>query len=175
MEFTVVTEHAAFKWLHTLKDPVSRLARWAMELIAHKVTIEHRAGTVNEAPDALSRLPFYEKEENVNISLISSNKNKFSYWYDKKLQQVIKHPDAYPYWCVKEENLYFLRPDKYEKTLSEENQWKKVLKDTEIIDCFKKYHEDPQAGHLGLHKTYDRMKRKVYWPFWGYTRINCRM
>ncbi|CAD6224568.1 GSCOCG00011798001-RA-CDS, partial [Cotesia congregata] len=59
--FTVVTDHASLKWLHSLKDPNGRLARWAMELLSNHITIEHRRGTENEGPDALLRL--YEDQE----------------------------------------------------------------------------------------------------------------
>ncbi|XP_053597345.1 uncharacterized protein LOC128668424 [Microplitis demolitor] len=54
--FTVVTDHASLKWLHSLRDPNGRLARWAIEILSHQITIEHRRGTENEGPDAISRM-----------------------------------------------------------------------------------------------------------------------
>lgn len=54
MLFKVVTDHQALQWLHGLKNPVGRLARWAIYLYQHDMTVEHRRGTTNEAPDALS-------------------------------------------------------------------------------------------------------------------------
>lgn len=41
-EFTVVTDHARLLWLYSLKNPVGRLDRWAMELLSYNVTIEHK-------------------------------------------------------------------------------------------------------------------------------------
>lgn len=56
MHFTVVTDHQGLQWLYGLKDLVGRLARWAIQLLQHNMTIEYKRGTTNEAPDALSRM-----------------------------------------------------------------------------------------------------------------------
>ena len=60
--FTVVTDHAALKWLQTYKNPKGRRARWIMDLQQYKFTIEHRSGKSNSNADALSRMHEGENE-----------------------------------------------------------------------------------------------------------------
>ena len=57
VRFTILTDHKALKWLHSTKDLNSRLARWAMQIAAYDVEIQHRPGTANANCDALSRAP----------------------------------------------------------------------------------------------------------------------
>ena len=57
VRFTIVTDHKALKWLHQTKDINSRLARWAMQIAAYDVDIQHRPGSANANCDALSRVP----------------------------------------------------------------------------------------------------------------------
>lgn len=42
--FTVVTDHSCLLWLRSIKNPTGRLARWAMKLLAHDITIVHKKG-----------------------------------------------------------------------------------------------------------------------------------
>mmetsp|Transcript_18225 Transcript_18225/g.23573 ORF Transcript_18225/g.23573 Transcript_18225/m.23573 type:complete len:1805 (-) Transcript_18225:1615-7029(-) len=54
--FTVITDHSALKWLMRFKNPVGRLARWALTLQQYNFVIGFRPGTLNPVADALSRL-----------------------------------------------------------------------------------------------------------------------
>ena len=56
-KFTVRTDHRALRWLFSLKDPKSRIARWIELLSAFDFEIEHRAGVRHGNADALSRCP----------------------------------------------------------------------------------------------------------------------
>lgn len=53
----IQTDHSALQWLFSIKNPSSRLFRWSIRMSVYKYTIKHRAGSKNEAPDALSRAP----------------------------------------------------------------------------------------------------------------------
>jgi len=53
--FTVRTDHAALKWLMTLKEPTGRRARWLEQLAELDFTVEHRPGRQHVNADALSR------------------------------------------------------------------------------------------------------------------------
>lgn len=54
MTFTIITDHASLKWLMTQRDLSGRLARWSLKLQGFDFTIEHRKGSANVVPDALS-------------------------------------------------------------------------------------------------------------------------
>ncbi|CAB0033548.1 unnamed protein product [Trichogramma brassicae] len=56
-KFTIVTDHKPLVWLHNLKSPTSRLARWKEKLRDYDYEIVHKPGRVNANADALSRNP----------------------------------------------------------------------------------------------------------------------
>ncbi len=72
VRFTILTDHKALKWLHKTKDLNSRLARWAMQIAAYDVDIQHRPGADNANCDALSRAPV-DASSNSTISSTSPN------------------------------------------------------------------------------------------------------
>ena len=57
VEFTIVTDHSALAWLMNIKEPVGRLARWALYLQTYSFTMIHRAGRIHNNADTLSRPP----------------------------------------------------------------------------------------------------------------------
>ena len=59
--FKLVIDHAALKWLHTMKDtveggPASRLMRWILKLQEYDFEVEHKPGKNHADADAVSRL-----------------------------------------------------------------------------------------------------------------------
>jgi hypothetical protein len=55
--FTIVTDHAALKWLMTRVNPAGRLHRWSLTLQEYDFEIVYRPGSTNAVADALSRAP----------------------------------------------------------------------------------------------------------------------
>ncbi|KAE9044507.1 hypothetical protein PR003_g2808 [Phytophthora rubi] len=55
--FTIVTDHAALKWLMTRPNPAGRLHRWSLTLQEYEFEIVYRPGSTNVVADALSRAP----------------------------------------------------------------------------------------------------------------------
>lgn len=56
-KFKLVTDHKPLTWLHKLKDPTSRLARWRIKLAEYDYEIIYKPGKINANADALSRNP----------------------------------------------------------------------------------------------------------------------
>ncbi|KAL1116779.1 hypothetical protein AAG570_005251 [Ranatra chinensis] len=82
-EFTVITDHTALKWLNGLKDPVGRLARWALWLQQHPFMVIHRPGKLHAAPDALSR-----DTAEVSCSVVEVTESSRDGWYQGMLERV---------------------------------------------------------------------------------------
>jgi hypothetical protein len=56
-KFLVRSDHQALKWLFSLKDPKSRIARWIEMLSAYDFSVEFRPGAKHGNADAMSRCP----------------------------------------------------------------------------------------------------------------------
>lgn len=56
-KFTIMTDHKPLEWLHSVKDPTSRLIRWRLKIAEYDYKVIYKAGKTNCNADALSRNP----------------------------------------------------------------------------------------------------------------------
>lgn len=155
----VITDHYSLLWLNRLKDPSGRLARWAVRLQQYDLVIEHRKGSLNTVPDALSRAPLAE------ISLLSlqdSDRNGDN-WYTKMVLNVQNSPEKFPDWMVKDGLLFKHIGDNADVNLNLP-EWKMVVPKGRRKDVLLSCHDDPKSAHLGIYKTYGRVQQLYYWP-----------
>lgn len=152
--FKVVTDHSSLKWFTKLENPSGRLARWFCRLSQFNFEVEHRKGTDNVVPDALSRL----MDANT-VNVINSVEDE---WFDKIFNGCKSHPLNFPNFCVKEDNLYRLSKSKF--NLLSEFDWKQVVRKDQREAIIRENHSEPTAAHLGVFKTHRRLCLRYYWP-----------
>lgn len=156
-KFNVITDHASLKWLDNLKDPCGRLGRWAVRLQQFDYTITHRKGKEHEAPDALSRNPLPYHGD--SIELVTVEEEPQDKWYRNLKTNVEADPEKFPSWKVEGNQIF-----KLVSLGLGPAQWNRVvpkdLREKVLFEC----HDSPLAGHLGVNKTYERVREKYYWP-----------
>ncbi|CAF4441806.1 unnamed protein product, partial [Rotaria magnacalcarata] len=97
--FTAITDHKALKWLHSTKDLNSRLARWAIQIATYDIDIQHRPGSENGPPDALSRYPIdvnvHRDDDELSPSIISTiTSDYFNINYNDYLSAISSDPGS---------------------------------------------------------------------------------
>lgn len=169
IHFTVITDHSSLLWLQTMKEPTSRLARWALRLQAYDFKLIHRKGKHNVVPDALSRVHMDTIErENDECNALSKdpiNLSKFSNSIDPQYRSLctkvkteqVQNLQNYRY---KYENdiLYYLYDEKLGK------EWKIFVPSDMMTEVLSSCHDNILAGHGGYWKTLKRVKETYYWP-----------
>lgn len=156
VHFTVVTDHSALQWLHKMKDPHGRLARWAMKLQQFSFDIIHRPGKVHTVPDALSRAT---AELNI-IEIEEKHKND---WYKTKVEN-LKSGRTLNDSDWEESNGLLYKRVFMKQYPNEENLWKLYIPESLRHDILRACHDNPRAGHLGIRKTQYRIKKHYFWP-----------
>ena len=157
--FTVVTDHNSLRWLHNLRNPSPRLARWALELQDVDLEIRYRRGAFNHVPDALSRIP----EPLPNLGAISPVEE--DPWYHQKFAAVERTPAKFPDWRVENDRLYVHRVDPLKSEFEEWGEpWKLVLPKGRRREALRECHDHPTSGHPGVDRTVWRARRWYYWP-----------
>lgn len=165
--FKVVTDHASLKFLHSIKNPQGRLARWILKLSPYDMEIVHRKGKLMVVPDTLSRVP-YLTENTVKVNDVPEpgfaavdlppvpdlNTTKDD-WYLELRNKVKYDPASYPKFQIADDLLY--------KKIDGDNLKLVVPSDFRSL-LLEQYHDAKFAGHLGAAKTFDRLKLKYYWP-----------
>ncbi|KAM7297299.1 hypothetical protein ISCGN_022452 [Ixodes scapularis] len=134
-QFTVITDHAALKWLKTIKKPCGRLFRRSLKLSMYAYTIKRLKGTDNVEADALSRSPI------VGFTDIEDNRQA--------------QPDLPPDHqnCCKENGIFVMRRKGPRKVFVPHSLRQQAIK---------KAHED--YGHVGVKKMLGLLSPQYYWP-----------
>lgn len=166
MVFKIVTDHSSLKWLMTQKELSGRLARWSLKLQGFNFTIEHRKGSANVVPDALSRAHIDEitnpVAESVIIDLDSPHFTSAKYTALKNT--VISSNKCLPDLEVREPHLFLRSFGGGRDRLLTTSTWKLWLPEELQDDAIRQAHDPPLSSHRGIAKTIDRLRQNLYWP-----------
>ena len=158
VKFRVITDHYSLLWLNRLRDPCGRLARWAMKIQQYDMKIEHRKGSLNTVPDALSRAPLVHE---VSLLQLDIKKCLEDPLFKKISDEVTKDPESTE-WSVQNGLLY-----RYFSAVSPGAtgpEWKLFIPKCYRQAVMKECHDDPSSAHLGIYKTLHRIQERYYWP-----------
>ena len=164
--FKIVTDHASLKWLMTQKDLSGRLARWSLKLQAYDFTIEHRKGSANVVPDALSRMHAEQITISISTFGIDLNSEEFkSEEYTNQKNTVQNNKDVLPDVKVDGNHIY-------KRTFSTDGAqvpiWRLWVPERLRLEIIKNAHDPSSAAHGGFVKTLEQIKRYYYWPRMAY-------
>lgn len=163
MRFTVITDHASLKWLMSQKDLAGRLARWSLKLQGYDFTIEHRKGSANVVPDALSRIEALDDMVRPPIDLNSIEFDCAE--YVKLRAEVEANVESLPDLEVRDSVVFRrMEPRTGNEVIDTATMWKiwvpEGLRQSTIADA----HQPSLAAHGGSEKTIDLLRRWYYWP-----------
>ena len=178
-KFIVHTDHTALKWLMSIQNPTGRLARWSMLIQNFDFDIVHRPGKLNGNADALSRRPYGTCSLNALDSAGVQTNRIYEYQRrDPALSDLITYleEDILPQDRTKarqlllSQDLFYLGEDDllYHLDTSERRSDKGVHSQL-VIPAALRYevlvnaHDELAGGHLGIYKTYEKIRRRYYW------------
>lgn len=166
-DFAIITDHASLKWLMSQKDLSGRLARWSLKLQGFKFEIEHRKGTENVVPDALSRV--FEVSSlacTEGVPAFSTLTLSESAFQDSEYTELIRtcerDKSKLPDLCTKDGFVY-------KKTIPSSGEidhypWKLWIPSQLTESVIRSAHDPPQASHGGSYKTLKRLREFFFWP-----------
>ncbi|UYV79019.1 hypothetical protein LAZ67_17000657, partial [Cordylochernes scorpioides] len=156
--FTVVSDHHSLCWLANVKDPSGRLARWALRLQEFDISIVYKNGKRHQDADCLSRSPLPQSNEDNIPELSSITDIRKEQRSDVQTKKIIQEIDSESGYKIIDGILYRKNYDPMGKP------WLLVVPKQMRVDILREAHDAPMAGHLGFAKTYDRVRRKYFWP-----------
>ena len=185
--FLLVTDHRALLWLVSTPKPPATLARWILRLSEFDFAIKHRAGTKHTNADALSRPPFathaaksyvnflehVELEGFTNQQLRKLQRDDsalrpfFAYLENKELPSELPKRS---YVLLLKELLFIdngLLWHRYPGPITPvptDVIHQIVIPRSLRTSILKACHDENFSGHLGFNKTYDKIKRRFWWP-----------
>ncbi|GFU19378.1 retrovirus-related Pol polyprotein from transposon 17.6 [Trichonephila clavipes] len=160
--FTVVTDRHSLCWLMNLKDPSGRLARWALRLQEHDFDVKYKTGKKHSDADALSRNPVEEETETPDkfLAVTTSMNLAMEQKKDQDLAKLKLLSNS-----SKNEEFRFIDGILCRKNFDPDGKlWLPVIPKHLRADILRHFHDAPTAGHLGFAKTYDRIRKRFYWP-----------
>ena len=194
--FTVHTDHNALKWLMQIKDPTGKLARWSLLLQQFDFTIQHRPGRTNGNADALSRCPYTTSSSRCAASIHSERIHQLQR-RDPDLAEIVNflENDILPKSDTRARRLllihdtFFLDDDGILRHVAPTRRHRAQAPHSQLVvpsalryEILVGGHDDVTAGHLGIHKTYEKLRDRYYWhgmysdvAHWCKSCVDCAM
>ncbi|GFS56740.1 hypothetical protein TNCV_2221771 [Trichonephila clavipes] len=143
-------------------DPSGRLARWALRLQEHDFDVKYKTGKKHSDADALSRNPVEEETETSDkfLAVTTSMNLAMEQKKDQDLAKLKLLSNS-----SKNEEFRFIDGILCRKNFDPDGKlWLPVIPKHLRADILRHFHDAPTAGHLGFAKTYDRIRKRFYWP-----------
>ncbi len=198
-KFVGHTDHNALKWLMSVKDVTGRLARWSLYIQQFDFKIKHCPGIANGNADGLSRRSYSHTHllaalnpHSTEIERIHEMQCKDStlepmitYLETKTLPEdeklgrtILQQCDQF--FMGDDGLLYHLwSPTGRSRT---DTKIQLTVPASLCFEILKSFHDNPLGGHLGLKKTYDKIRAHYYWygmfadiQHWVRSCIDCQM
>jgi len=171
LPFKIVSDHAALRFLgpgaNLGRDPHGRLARWVLALSEYRYSVHFKPGKLNVVPDALSRDPRFTEQ----ICSIQSTdvKGYQPIWdsqllydeqrRDEKLQTEIlslESGNTSQNFALGERGILYHIDESGRRTIAAPRsmRWR-------VMEA---YHASRFFAHVGMHRTYDLIRRSFWWP-----------
>ena len=179
VHFKVYTDHSAVRWLMQLKEPSGRLARWALLLQQYDFEIIHRAGLNNGNADALSRRPYDPVIAALNTTGVQIDRVRELQRKDSSLAGIIEYLE----WETLPANnkaaktilhtieQYYLDPDGLLCHIFFPGSNRVQIPKSQLVipaalrhEVLLQVHDIPFSGHLGVNKTYAKLRDRYFWP-----------
>ncbi|UYV84440.1 hypothetical protein LAZ67_X002171, partial [Cordylochernes scorpioides] len=155
-KFIVYTDNHSLCWMAKAKKLSGRLARWSLELQAYDFTINYKSGKTHLDADGLSRCPIPDK---IKILLINYNTEDYDAYIKKINNMIDQHPNSYG------ENFTKHNGKIHKKNPTPTgNPWLLVIPKTKQLELLEQMHDHPTSGHMGIKRTYSRIKDTYFWP-----------
>ena len=179
VHFKVFTDHSAVRWLMQLKEPSGRLARWALLLQQYDFVIIHRAGHSNGNADALSRRPYGPVIATFDSSGVQIERVRDLQRRDPALADIIEYLEweELPANNKKAKALlhtidqYYLDSDGLLCHIWFPGNHRVPTPKSQLVipaalrhEVLLQVHDIPFSGHLGVNKTYAKLRDRYYWP-----------
>lgn len=173
MKIRVVTDHHALCWLMKKRNLAGRLARWSLQLQDLDIEIVHRSGRLHSDADALSRNPIDPPENVSEIPLLSiqtiqkeniqSEQEASSWWRSILIALREKNPSPRTRRLIRNfelrEGVLFHRFISHGMAFYRLCVPRSLVKQV-LLAC----HDDVTAGHLGVTRTVDKIRKRYFWP-----------
>ncbi|MBA3284180.1 MAG: DDE-type integrase/transposase/recombinase, partial [Nitrosopumilus sp.] len=172
--FTLITDNESILYLLKPEKAMrtAMIDRWGVFLQSYNYTLKHTPGSKLYIEDGLSRSTnFYhittnqilqEQKKDTQVQIVSLLVNKKipdSLLYDKKDIDLIQN------WISQHKMQFIIENDILYYIDAKDPTIKRVVipssLETKIIDM---YHSLPISGHLGTEKTYDKLRKHVWFP-----------
>ena len=173
---TVKSDHHALCYLKNADQSTSRLTRWAIKLQEFDYQVIYKNGKAHTDADCLSRnpvLPAPEEESDlfdVPTFLLDNVDIRFEQQKDPGLQQliqIIEDPENNESTIAlrrKSKNFTLINGVLYKKNaIPSGNDNLLVVPHHLKHEILFAHHSEPLAGHLGIAKTFHRIKGRFYW------------
>ena len=182
--FTVLTDHKPLTTLTTKESDNAQLRKISMHIQQYgdKITINYREGKQNVVADALSRAPVSEIlmiKRNLQRTFLNVEKDKWKTWIeaqrnDTELSNIIDYIEKQELPEDEADKVIALAAncDVIEGMLirsvvnSKRNEfmYQIMVPKTLITQVLEDNHNQLTAGHMGIRRTYERIRSKFYWP-----------
>ena len=162
----VYTDHVTLRYFHNQPKISPRQVRWKELFADFDLDIRYKPGRENVVPDALSRRPDLKIMLCTMLNSCPLPDTDFLHRLRAALQKheltkrlmksVRTRPEASPAYRTLHGVLYYLEDRRYRLYISEDRSLKAQL--------LRDYHEAPASAHPGVHRTYNALKTRFYWP-----------